>query len=234
MSKVYWFAMIVLGGGLVLLVLSDSTGSVMGIDNDDFGRLVTGAALVSVLSAGIFSSRHRLGETARMLGLWAVIILALVAGYQYRYELQDVASRVTGGLIVGSPLSITDAEGRTSVMLEKRPNGHFEARMTVNGATISAMVDTGATSTVLTAADAVRAGFDLQALNFNIPVSTANGTTTTARVVADEVGVGAILRRDLPIMVARDGLLEQSLLGMNFMGSLSGYDVRGDRLILRD
>ena len=28
--------------------------------------------------------------------------------------------------------------------------------------------------------------------------------------------------------------LSQSLLGMNFIGSLSGFDVRGDRMILRD
>ena len=89
--------------------------------------------------------------TLRGVAMWLAIILVLVAGYQYRYELQDVASRVTAGLIPGSPLSITDADGRATVMMEKRPSGHFEVRGSVQGAPIDFLVDTGATSTVLTA-----------------------------------------------------------------------------------
>ncbi|MCP6757001.1 TIGR02281 family clan AA aspartic protease, partial [Klebsiella pneumoniae] len=78
------------------------------------------------------------------------------------------------------------------------------------------------------AADAERAGFDTQALVFNIPVSTANGTTNAARVVADDIAVGDIVRRNVPLLVVPSGQLGQSLLGMNFIGTLSGFDVRGD------
>ena len=78
------------------------------------------------------------------------------------------------------------------------------------------------------------AGFDPSALVFNIPVSTANGTASAASIVADEVAVGGIVRKNLPLLVAEAGRLEQSLLGMNFIGTLSGFDVRGDRLVLRD
>jgi aspartyl protease family protein len=158
----------------------------------------------------------------------------LVAGYQYRYELQDVASRVTAGLVPGSPLSITDSEGRTTVTLDKLPSGHFGAHITVDGTQITAMVDTGASATVLTSADARLAGFDPDELNFSIPVSTANGVAQAARVTAREISVGAITRRNLPVLVAADGTLSESLLGMNFIGTLSGFDVRGDRMILRD
>ena len=37
--------------------------------------------------------------------MWMLIILVFVAGYQYRYELQDFANRVTVGLVPGSPLT---------------------------------------------------------------------------------------------------------------------------------
>ena len=235
MSRSFWIILAVLsGGGLILLIANDSRGDVFGIENETFGRLIYLGTLVTVIGAGILGSRHGLGETARSLALWVLIILFLVAGYQYRYELQDIASRVTVGLVPGSPLSITDGEGRKTVTLEKRSNGHFEARILINGKPVSALVDTGATTTVLTAADAARAGYDTQSLRFTIPVSTANGMTNAARAVADEIGIGVISRRNLPILVAEDGRLGQSLLGMNFIGTLSGFDVRGDRMILRD
>jgi aspartyl protease family protein len=48
------------------------------------------------------------------------------------------------------------------------------------------------------------------------------------------VAVGDIVRKNMPLLVAEDGRLGQSLLGMNFIGTLSGFDVRGDRLVLRD
>ena len=45
---------------------------------------------------------------------------------------------------------------------------------------------------------------------------------------------GAIERRNIRAMVAKDGRMAGSLLGMNFLNTLSGFSVRGDRLILSD
>ncbi|TJV45545.1 MAG: TIGR02281 family clan AA aspartic protease, partial [Mesorhizobium sp.] len=60
------------------------------------------------------------------------------------------------------------------------------------------------------------------------------GMARAAVVRTDELAIGGIVRKDMPVMIAAPGMLGQSLLGMNFIGSLSGFDVRGDRMILRD
>lgn len=234
MGRIFWVAIAILGIGLVLLLINDSSGQVLGIDTGQFGSLIYLGALGAVIASGIVASNQRFGDTARTLAIWLLVILVLMAGYQYRYELQDVASRVSGGIVPGSPLSIVDGDGRTVVTLQKRLDGHFEANLSIDGTPVSTIVDTGATSTVLTAADAARAGFDPASLNFTIPVSTANGTARAARVVAATASVGGIERRNLAILVAEPGQLDQSLLGMNFIGTLAGFDARGDRLILRD
>ncbi|MBL8581401.1 MAG: TIGR02281 family clan AA aspartic protease [Rhizobiaceae bacterium] len=233
-SRAFWFVLAAIGAVLIVLVLNHEQGTTLGVDNDIVGHALYLGIWGSVIAAGILGSGMRLGHAARTLAVWLLIILALVAGYQYRYELQDVANRVTAGLVPGSPLSSTDAEGRATVTLEKMPDGHFGGRIRIDGHQIFAMVDTGATSTVLTFDDAIRAGFDAEALSYTIPVRTANGATQAARVMAAEVSIGAITRRDMPLLVASRGALDQTLLGMNFMGSLSGFDVRGDRMILRD
>lgn len=231
-GRLFWIGMAAIGGALILLLLSSGTGESVG-DGDDIGRFVYLGIWGTVLAAGILGSGMRLGYIARSLGLWMLVALILVAGYQYRYELQDVASRVTAGLVPGSPLSIS-GDGGNTVMLEKAPNGHFQARVEVNGVPVQTVIDTGATATVLTAADARAAGYDPEALSYSINVSTANGLARAARVTADEITLGTISRRNVPVLVADRGMLEQSLLGMNFIGTLSGFDVRGDRMILRD
>jgi aspartyl protease family protein len=234
MSRFLWIILAVIGGGLILLVLNDSSGGTFGIGNDAIGRTLYLGIWGAVVAAGILGSGMRLGYVARSLALWMLLILVFIAGYQYRYELQDFASRITAGLVPGSPLSITDSDGNHTVMLEKLSNGHFGTRAIINGATINVMVDTGATSTVLTTADARRAGFDTSNLNFTIAVSTANGVARAAQVTADEISIGAITRRRVPMLVADGDGLDQTLLGMSFIGTLSGFDVRGDRMILRD
>lgn len=228
----FWIAMAILGVGLLLLVANDDAGSVFGLENEDFGRLVALSALLLVLSAGLFRFGH-LGATARGIAIWIVLILGLTVAYQYRYELQDLASRLTMGLVPGSPMMLDFADG-TGVRVDRLPSGHFEVVGSVDGTATRFMIDTGATSTVLTLDDARRAGVDTDTLAFDIPVATANGMAQTARVVVDELTVGAISRRRLPVLVARAGHLGQSLLGMNFLGTLSGFEMRGDRLILRD
>lgn len=234
MSRLFWIVMVVIGAGLILLMINDSAGSTFGVENYDFSRLIWLGAIAALIGAGLIRSGRPLGDMARNLGTWAVIALALIAGYQYRYELQDIASRVTAGLVPGSPLALGVEDGHATVTLDKADNGHFEARILINGAPVRAVVDTGATSIVLTAEDAQAAGFNPAALNFTIPVSTANGMARAAAVKTDEVAIGGIVRKDMPVMIAAPGMLGQSLLGMNFIGSLSGFDVRGDRMILRD
>jgi len=226
--------MVVIGAGLILLMINDSAGSTFGVENYDFSRLIWLGAIAALIGAGLIRSGRPLGDMARNLGTWAVIALALIAGYQYRYELQDIASRVTAGLVPGSPLALGVEDGHATVTLDKADNGHFEARIMINGAPVRAVVDTGATSIVLTAEDAQAAGFNPAALDFTIPVSTANGMARAAAVKTDEVAIGGIVRKNMPVMIAAPGMLGQSLLGMNFIGSLSGFDVRGDRMILRD
>ena len=234
MSRFLWIILALIGGGLILLVVNHDSGQTFGLPNDAFAESLYLGIWGIVLAAAILASGMRLGDVARQLAIWTLIILALVAGYQYRYELQDVAYRVTGGLVPGSPLTIREDGGQISVMLDKSRNGHFEARATVDGVPIRLLVDTGATTTVISNADASKVGIDTDSLRFNVPVMTANGPGRAARATADSISVGDITRRRVPILVAEPGRLGQSLLGMNFLGTLSGFDVRGDRLILRD
>jgi aspartyl protease family protein len=231
-DQLFWIVMAVIGLGLILLVVNDSTDNSLGFSSDQAGSMLYLSVWGFVLAAGLLASRRRMGDMVRGLGMWVLIILALVAGYQYRYELQDFASRITVGLIPGSPLTVND--GGNSVMLERLGNGHFGARGAVNGAVVDLIVDTGASNTVLTFADARAAGFDTSSLDFSIPVQTANGLTRAAVVTADSIAIGSITRNGLRIFVSGDGALDMSLLGLNFLDTLSGYDVRGDRMILRD
>jgi aspartyl protease family protein len=231
-GQIFWIVMAVLGVGLILLIVNDSSNQSLGFSSDVAGRALYLGVWGSVIAAGILGSGRRLGDIARNLGLWALLILAFVAVYQYRYELQDFASRVSAGLIPGSPMTVA-CDGN-QVMLDKLGNGHFGARGEVNGKPVDFLVDTGASGTVLTFRDAAAVGIDTTGLSFAVPVQTANGSARAALAFVDTIGIGSIERRNLRVFVSEDGSLDMSLLGMNFLDTLSGYEVRGDRMILRD
>jgi aspartyl protease family protein len=232
--RLFWIAMIVIVGGLVLLVINHDAGTVMGVGNDSFASMIQLGALALVIGAGVIFSRASWGSSIKMIAGWLLVFLVFLGGYQYRYELQDVANRVTVGLVPGSPLSMSFSDDDAVVRLDMLANGHFGARARVDGIAVDFIVDTGATSTVLSADDARRVGIDPSTLDYGVPISTANGVTRAARATVEEIGVGSIVRRRLPVLVAAPGSLGQSLLGMNFIGTLSGFDVRRDVMILRD
>jgi aspartyl protease family protein len=96
------------------------------------------------------------------------------------------------------------------------------------------MVDTGA-SMVLLPYEKVRAlGIQPEALDFSLPVRTANGVSTVAPVRLSSIKIGPIAVFDLEAAVARPGLLDTGLLGMSFLDRLRESSFRGDRLILRN
>lgn len=234
MSRLLILALGALAATLALLLINDKGGTTLGMANDDFASLATLGVLAAVVSAGILRRGMRFQDTARQAAVWLTALMILVAGYQYRFELQNIASRVTAGLVPSRPQTALGADGALSVTLEKSNNGHFEADGTANGRAVSFLVDTGASSVTLTYRDAQSAGFASADMSFVYPISTANGVAMAARVRLNEISVGGITRRDVQAMVAEDGKLDQSLLGMSFLSSLSGYAVRQDQMILQD
>lgn len=171
---------------------------------------------------------------ARDAAGWIVIVMLLVAGYAFRDEVQHVAHRVTLGLVPGSAITRLADDGTARVAVGRDGSGHFVVTAEVEGVPVSFLVDTGATTIALTHDDARRVGLEPDGLNFSMPIATANGIGRAAPVRLDTVALGGIERRRLRGTVAQPGMLGQSLLGMNFLGSLASFEIRGDRLILRD
>lgn len=230
-----WFLVAIQAIVLVgFLFFSGDTGDIFSSDSDNLVRALYLGLIGTALGASLLGSGIKFSQASRNIAIWLAIIVAMASGYQYRYELQDVASRLTAGLIPGSPISVVDTEGRKTAMIEKDGSGHFETLGSVNGQPVRFMVDTGATTTVLSEQDARAIGYEVETLTFNIPVSTANGMTRAARVTADEIRIGEVFRNRQPMFVAGPGQLEQSLLGMSFLSTLAGYNVRGDRMVLID
>lgn len=230
MGRVGWLlAIIGVAAVLALLLGGDGTGDAR------IGRTVYLVALLGFIAlsarALVFGSAS---ETVRNAVAWVAIIGVLLGIYAYRDELQDVGHRVTLGLVPGSAVTRIADDGTTRVQIGRDRSGHFAVEGEVDGATVRFLVDTGATTIALSAGDARRIGFADDELRFTQPIMTANGRAFAAPVTLDTVSIGGIERRNVAASVAAEGALAQSLLGMNFVGTLASFEIRGDRLILSD
>lgn len=226
--------LVILGIGLALLVFNHDSGTTFGMDNNDFGRLVYLLPIAMMLSAGIWASRHAVSQAVRHLLIWLVIILALATAYLYRQDGMAVGNRLLAGLIPGRAFVVTTSEGGQEVILHKLLNGHFQADVTINGQTVPMLIDTGASMIALTPRDAERVGLMPENLSYSMSVMTANGRARAASAELGSVSIGPIIRHDVPTMVAEQGKLDQSLLGMSFLGTLGSMQFQTDELKLRD
>lgn len=125
------------------------------------------------------------------------------------------------------------SSGGAEAVAERQRNGHFGFNASINGNSLPMMFDTGAGLVTLRIEDAARVGIDPARLNFSGKMSTANGITTVAQVVIETMTIGGITVRDVNALVAPPGALGVNLIGQSFMTRLAGYNVDGDRLILR-
>ncbi len=118
------------------------------------------------------------------------------------------------------------------LVLEADSRGHYYVDAEVNGEAVRFLVDTGATMVALSPDDAARIGFRPGPAEFTGRARTANGIARVAPVMIDEIQLGDIRVRNVQGAVL-DTAMRNSLLGMSFLARLSGYEVRGNRLILR-
>jgi len=107
---------------------------------------------------------------------------------------------------------------RQSVSLTADARGHFAAAGSLNGYPVSFLVDTGATSIAINAAEARRMGLDYKA-GQAMGVSTAAGVVPAWRVTFNTVKVGGITLNQVEGMVLEAGL-NVPLLGMSFLNRM--------------
>lgn len=122
----------------------------------------------------------------------------------------------------------------TATEVKANGNGHFITEVSINGSTIRALIDTGATTVALSYEDAETAGIDSRNLDFNIPVSTANGVVQAARVSIDKVEVDGVRVENVDGVVLPQGALKGTLLGMSYLSRLRSFKVEDGVLYLKD
>ncbi|MFM7444663.1 MAG: TIGR02281 family clan AA aspartic protease [Tabrizicola sp.] len=178
-------------------------------------------ALILVAVGGwvMVEFRERMGQALRMALAWGLIFVGVMAGYGLWSDIRrDVM-----------PFQEIVDDG--SVEVPQAGDGHYYLTLTVDGTAVPFMVDTGATGMVLSARDAERLGIDIGSLMFLGEASTANGVVRTAQVTLDRVELGPFRNNQFRAFVT-EGMLEQSLLGMDYLRQFR-MEFAGGKLILR-
>ncbi len=231
-----WLLLCVLALAFLAVIVAGDGGTIAGLDASSFMGLVTAGSLLIFVGMSVLGGyQGRFSRAAKDLAIWVSIALALVLGYSFREDFKVLAQRVTAELMPpGEAMSVRVGNGaEQAVRIRKRADGHFIARSEVNGANLTLLVDTGATTVVLKPTDARLAGIDIDALTYSVPVRTANGTAYAAAVRIKRMAVGGIVVDGVEALVAKPGALTESLLGMSFLTRLRSYEFSGEFLTLR-
>lgn len=134
-------------------------------------------------------------------------------------------------LKMGQAASVAGTAGpanNTPVSLYADSRGHFTGNMSINGASLKYLVDTGATTVALNSGDAKFAKIDYEK-GEKVPVNTANGVVTAYLVKVNTLKIGTIILNDVDVIVNEGGSPEIVLLGMSALNKL---DMKRDNSIM--
>jgi clan AA aspartic protease (TIGR02281 family) len=119
-----------------------------------------------------------------------------------------------------------------AVQIPRGQGGEFALKAKINGVAAPMVIDTGATSVVLTWETAKAIGVPVEMLEYNVDLETAGGHAKAARLTLDRLSVGKLTEKSVPALVVPRGHMKTNLLGMSFLDRLESWGVRSDRLML--
>ncbi len=151
-------------------------------------------------------------KTVRVGQKWNAVTVISVERSQAIVEVDGKRRTLT----IGQHYRTVDPRNdRQSVILAADPRGHFLSEGAVNGTPVRFLVDTGATTVALPAADAVRLGLDYRKGRAAL-TQTAAGVVPVYVITLDTVRLGGIELNSVEATVIERGL-EVALLGMSFL-----------------
>ncbi|WP_341861134.1 TIGR02281 family clan AA aspartic protease [Gymnodinialimonas sp. 57CJ19] len=190
------------------------------MDSQDIPRLIYLIALLCAVGGFfLWGQRGKMGQMMKYLAVWGFIFLgALVAVGLW----SDISSSIAPRQSVMQTGAIT---------VPRASDGHFYLVLEVNGVPTRFVVDTGATSIVLSEADAARAGVPIDDLIFSGRANTANGRVNTAPTRIASLSLSGIVDENVRAVV-NGGEMSGSLLGMSYLNRFSRLEIANGTLIL--
>lgn len=192
--------------------------------NPEWQRLLPyalGGAVVLVILFNI-PFVGRIIRAVLSVGLLAIGLLVLAQQAPYDPNLSQIMTRFG--------LSGQTVEG-DSIRIRMGPDGHFWARVEINGVPRRMLIDSGATITALSQDSARAAAVEPAPDIIPVLMRTANGTVRAETGSIDRLRIGAMEARDLKVVIS-PSLGDVDILGMNFLTQLASWRVEGRELIL--
>jgi len=180
--------------------------------------------LLMLMGSSLVGMRISAGKAMKHGLAWVAIFAGVFALFAFRGEFGALGARLKSE-VTGSTEPVV--VGRT-LRVPKRDDGHFWVDARVNGKPVRFLVDSGATTTTLGGDVAEAAGLE-PGMRGDF-VETANGTVFMPRVRAELLEIGTIRRTDFPVNINPGD--DTSVLGMNYLSSLTSWGVQGNELVL--
>ena len=164
--------------------------------------------------------------------MFTAIAIAMVIAFVVAPRLREQAEAPAPVTVAVATPEPAPSTGSRAAFIDQEDDGHFWTRADVSGTQVKFMVDTGASIVALTYFDAQRLGLKPEELDFDSEIRTAGGVTYGAPVTLESIRVGKVEIENVNAVILRTEL-EQSLLGMTFLGELHSYEVRQGQMIIR-
>ena len=193
---------------------------------DSGGQAVIYLLLLILPISALIARRVPVLRVVLSLVSWAVIAGLLLVVITERERFDPYLQYVTR-LLKLDDQNVVGEETR----IRMSADGHFWAKVSIDGVNRRMLVDSGATLTALSTATAAVASLDVRDSLIPIVLNTANGRIQARSATVRDLKLGDIVARDLPVVVS-PAFGDTDVLGMNFLSKLKSWRVEGNTLIL--
>ncbi|GAB5489470.1 MAG: hypothetical protein Pars2KO_30400 [Parasphingorhabdus sp.] len=190
-------------------------------------NLIWAAGALVLVASALFSRRIGFGEIVRTALAWVAIFALFIVGFSYKDQILGVWNHVSSEVTGQNDQQIAG----TSLRIRQSPDGHFWVNAIVNNRPVRFLIDSGATTTAMNLTTATQTDVDVSKLGFPVILSTANGEVEAQRGSIQNLQLGSMNIKDLPIVVA-DAFGDSNVIGMNFLSKLDSWRVEGNEMIL--
>ena len=179
------------------------------------------------------------GTDVRVVGLFSERAVVVIDGRQHVLRVGQTTPEGVKLIAADSESAVFEIDGeevsarldgrvtarkRTAVAKEfqiaRNVAGMYTTVGSINGQTVSFLVDTGATRVAINSAEARRLGIDYRAVGKPMDVTTASGVERAWGVNLNTVKVGELGLRNVAAVVLEGDQPAKALLGMSYLGRL--------------